>query len=157
MINLDADLGGVQLRGNLGLQYGDTTQKSTGTLTNFGVNNVKDSYDRWLPSANLAFEVADDTFVKLAFAKTITRPRLDQLAANQNIGFNTQSCADANLDQVPDTFVDFDPPSLVCFNVGGGRSEEHTSELQSLMRISYAVFCLKKKNTSQQSASNRRT
>src|SRR3546814_1617541 len=30
-----------------------------------------------------------------------------------------------------------------CF---GGRSEEHTSELQSLMRISYAVFCLTKKN-----------
>src|SRR3546814_3905262 len=30
---------------------------------------------------------------------------------------------------------------------GGARSEEHTSELQSLMRISYAVFCLKKKNT----------
>src|SRR3546814_9878842 len=29
----------------------------------------------------------------------------------------------------------------------GLRSEEHTSELQSLMRISYAVFCLKKKNT----------
>src|SRR3546814_2596464 len=28
-----------------------------------------------------------------------------------------------------------------------GRSEEHTSELQSLMRISYAVFCLKNKNT----------
>src|SRR3546814_6578286 len=27
------------------------------------------------------------------------------------------------------------------------RSEEHTSELQSLMRLSYAVFCLKKKNT----------
>src|SRR3546814_7322569 len=30
---------------------------------------------------------------------------------------------------------------------GSGRSEEHTSELQSLMRISYAVFCLKKKKT----------
>src|SRR3546814_3925554 len=30
------------------------------------------------------------------------------------------------------------------------RSEEHTSELQSLMRISYAVFCLKKKKTKQQ-------
>src|SRR3546814_7287072 len=30
---------------------------------------------------------------------------------------------------------------------GGMRSEEHTSELQSLMRISYAVFFLKKKNT----------
>src|SRR3546814_3161199 len=34
-----------------------------------------------------------------------------------------------------------------CFSALGiaGRSEEHTSELQSLMRISYAVFCLKKK------------
>src|SRR3546814_3593928 len=32
----------------------------------------------------------------------------------------------------------------------GARSEEHTSELQSLMRISYAVFCLKKKNTTTQ-------
>src|SRR3546814_4046633 len=34
-------------------------------------------------------------------------------------------------------------------NVGQNRSEEHTSELQSLMRISYAVFCLKKKNNQQ--------
>src|SRR3546814_6643624 len=35
--------------------------------------------------------------------------------------------------------------------VGGGiRSEEHTSELQSLMRISYAVFCLKKKKNHRQ-------
>src|SRR3546814_7251211 len=34
------------------------------------------------------------------------------------------------------------PVSVVAFS---GRSEEHTSELQSLMRISYAVFCLKKK------------
>src|SRR3546814_9434330 len=31
-------------------------------------------------------------------------------------------------------------------DLGADRSEEHTSELQSLMRISYAVFCLKKKN-----------
>src|SRR3546814_10594121 len=31
--------------------------------------------------------------------------------------------------------------------IGEWRSEEHTSELQSLMRISYAVFCLKKKKT----------
>src|SRR3546814_5224059 len=33
--------------------------------------------------------------------------------------------------------------------LGMARSEEHTSELQSLMRISYAVFCLKKKKTNQ--------
>src|SRR3546814_9897827 len=34
----------------------------------------------------------------------------------------------------------------------GQRSEEHTSELQSLMRISYAVFCLKKKTNNQTTA-----
>src|SRR3546814_8155385 len=35
--------------------------------------------------------------------------------------------------------------SVVMDEAGAARSEEHTSELQSLMRISYAVFCLKKK------------
>src|SRR3546814_5079710 len=38
---------------------------------------------------------------------------------------------------------------LVPPQVGDLRSEEHTSELQSLMRISYAVFCLKQKTTKQ--------
>src|SRR3546814_4521492 len=37
------------------------------------------------------------------------------------------------------------PRALAGFVAGIERSEEHTSELQSLMRISYAVFCLKKK------------
>src|SRR3546814_11034947 len=41
--------------------------------------------------------------------------------------------------------------------VGKGRSEEHTSELQSLMRISYAVFCLKKKKRLQHQQSRNRT
>src|SRR3546814_12809794 len=36
--------------------------------------------------------------------------------------------------------------SVDMLEIIGRRSEEHTSELQSLMRISYAVFCLKKKN-----------
>src|SRR3546814_2968414 len=38
-------------------------------------------------------------------------------------------------------------------NVRAYRSEEHTSELQSLMRISYAVFCLKKKTKAKQTNS----
>src|SRR3546814_5129197 len=38
------------------------------------------------------------------------------------------------------------PEHLQALQVLANRSEEHTSELQSLMRISYAVFCLKKKN-----------
>src|SRR3546814_6274831 len=44
---------------------------------------------------------------------------------------------------------DLDDPTTPANEAGDGivRSEEHTSELQSLMRISYAVFCLKNKTT----------
>src|SRR3546814_2550068 len=43
------------------------------------------------------------------------------------------------------------PALFPFFNASrSNRSEEHTSELQSLMRISYAVFCLKKKTTRKQ-------
>src|SRR3546814_1643053 len=67
-------------------------------------------------------------------------------------------CADhriaARRDQValPDQYAQQDhrdsghPHDLYYQIAVAGRSEEHTSELQSLMRISYAVFCLKKKN-----------
>src|SRR3546814_5254314 len=52
--------------------------------------------------------------------------------------------------QTVDRIVDVFPPEQqhqvrVQLSVALQRSEEHTSELQSLMRISYAVFCLKKK------------
>src|SRR3546814_3620169 len=47
---------------------------------------------------------------------------------------------------IADQIVATEAPMSVA-NKPEGRSEEHTSELQSLMRISYAVFCLKKKKT----------
>src|SRR3546814_9016634 len=56
------------------------------------------------------------------------------------------------IDPKPDSLSHGRPPSVGCYTpsmarlMPSGRSEEHTSELQSLMRISYAVFCLKKKN-----------
>src|SRR3546814_8848408 len=45
--------------------------------------------------------------------------------------------------EISDVYYDRAANNLAAVNA---RSEEHTSELQSLMRISYAVFCLKKKN-----------
>src|SRR3546814_4671490 len=42
-------------------------------------------------------------------------------------------------------FGNLEPKAILIFGGDPARSEEHTSELQSLMRISYAVFCLKKK------------
>src|SRR3546814_10154480 len=46
---------------------------------------------------------------------------------------------------VPRCMATMSPSASTCLTCDR-RSEEHTSELQSLMRISYAVFCLKKKN-----------
>lgn len=117
--DIDGDLGSVPVRGNFGLRYADTEQGSTGTIAG-GVNTVDASFDNWLPSMNLSFEIKPDTFIRLAAAKTITRPRLDQMTANQNIGFNPLSCIDTNNDQRPDRVIAFNPPSVVCFNLGGG-------------------------------------
>src|SRR3546814_7932886 len=50
-------------------------------------------------------------------------------------------------------------PSIIAWRADSNccRSEEHTSELQSLMRISYAVFCLKKKHKLQHHTKNTNT
>src|SRR3546814_4066051 len=52
------------------------------------------------------------------------------------VGYGVTTEPDASPEEVR-AFLEVDAPQV--------RSEEHTSELQSLMRISYAVFCLKKK------------
>src|SRR3546814_1027212 len=58
--------------------------------------------------------------------------------------FHRHSFAAMSFDADPCGWTD--PALPVEFIQRHGRSEEHTSELQSLMRLSYAVFCLKKKN-----------
>ena len=118
--DIDAMLGSVPLRGNIGLKYVRTEQSSVGTIGGGLTNDITEKYNNWLPSANLSFEVTDGTFIKVAFAQSITRARLDQLAANQSISANPLSCADTDGDQIPDTVLGFNPPSLVCFNLEGG-------------------------------------
>jgi len=132
--NIDGDLGNVPVRGNIGLRYADTDQSSTGTIGGGFVNMVEFDYDDWLPSMNLSFEVAPDTFIRLAAAKSVTRARLDQLAANQSIGTNPQSCVDTDSDQFVDTLIGYNAPNLVCFSVGGGNTF-----LQPYESVSYDI------------------
>src|SRR3546814_8595870 len=54
------------------------------------------------------------------------------------VGDHSTECNAAEASHVPESCLK---------NLAADRSEEHTSELQSLMRISYAVFCLKKKKS----------
>ncbi|MEM7768091.1 MAG: TonB-dependent receptor, partial [Pseudomonadota bacterium] len=123
MALIEGALGNVPVRGNLGFQFIETDQSSTGTL-NFGANQflqtVDESYDNFLPSLNLSFEIAEDTFLRAAAAQTLTRPRLDQLAANQSLRTNPLACADVDGDQLPDAVIAINPPELTCFTLDGG-------------------------------------
>src|SRR3546814_5561685 len=84
-------------------------------------------------------------YMKFALPGKPLESSLDQ--GDQRAGKAVSATALGQLDRGPD--LDF-VNDLSQFRVAGIlalRSEEHTSELQSLMRISYAVFCLKKKRS----------
>src|SRR3546814_949826 len=61
------------------------------------------------------------------------------------VPYGTMSAVELSLTDAMDKLVVDDWGQCKGGKLGALRSEEHTSELQSLMRISYAVFCLKKK------------
>src|SRR3546814_6123138 len=74
---------------------------------------------------------------------------------NASVVFATQSLADIETSAIAPAIIESCPTRIFLPNDRAlepqilARSEEHTSELQSLMRISYAVFCLKNKNKQQ--------
>src|SRR3546814_1418513 len=72
------------------------------------------------------------------------------------LGILETSSSDLSRNHVSSSFHDesqhFSGPHRALKKKHCPRSEEHTSELQSLMRISYAVFCLKKKNQNRSSS-----
>src|SRR3546814_10863974 len=112
--------------------------RSTRTYTRFPYttlfrSRMKRSVKRILPDSCLDqarhLDLSAGLNVKLAL-------RHDDVARLQATGDN---------DTVTDTPAGRDRDSLGLATGAPIRSEEHTSELQSLMRISYAVFCLKKK------------
>ncbi|MBC6402580.1 MAG: TonB-dependent receptor [Hyphomonadaceae bacterium] len=86
MVNIYHE-GRVPVRGNVGLQYVDVEQSSTA-----GASFLEDSYDHFLPSANLSFEVMENSFIRLSAAKSVTRPRMDQLTASANPEINSIRC-----------------------------------------------------------------
>src|SRR3546814_2586740 len=75
------------------------------------------------------------------FAK-ISRKRYLYRCAQKNAGNLAMVCHRPSNDRVSAV----SSARILVASSPSSRSEEHTSELQSLMRISYAVFCLKKKN-----------
>src|SRR3546814_3683640 len=85
------------------------------------------------------------TATELGSAASSTADLLDHVAAALGGLRGAKSRAKVK-QRHPIARVEFTGPADMIASVQKARSEEHTSELQSLMRISYAVFCLKKKN-----------
>src|SRR3546814_10860923 len=99
----------------------------------------------------LVIDLSSKTALVTAAAQGIGRSSVTALAAAGARVIATDINAAAldgfASDAVTTLALDVLDPAAIAAVVGGAgdRSEEHTSELQSLMRISYAVFCLKKK------------
>lgn len=95
--NIDHDMGSVTLRGNFGIQMQRTDQSSQARyLDNTApagqqIKPVEDgkTYTDYLPSLNLAFGLADQQTVRVALAKQLARPRVDQLRAALDFGVST--------------------------------------------------------------------
>src|SRR3546814_4493920 len=93
-------------------------------------------------------------------ARTLLSALVAKSVKLQKAGREFKGCCPFHNEKTPSFYINDDKAFYHCFGCGahgdairwmtdqrGLRSEEHTSELQSLMRISYAVFCLKKKIT----------
>jgi iron complex outermembrane receptor protein len=93
----------VGLRGNVGLQVAHTNQSSDGARVAPGSTTGGSattvllptsggiSYNRYLPSLNLVFSLPDDNDVRLSVARTMARPRTDQMSASIGIGTNNNA------------------------------------------------------------------
>ena len=88
-------LGGHRLRGNVGVRYVKTDVAATGYLTLTNTVTVENSYEDWLPAANLAFDITPNLIARAAFAKVMARPGLQSLnpggTVNTNFGAQTAS------------------------------------------------------------------
>ncbi|MDE2437001.1 MAG: TonB-dependent receptor, partial [Sphingomonadales bacterium] len=88
------------LHGNIGLQVVHQKQNSTGLRINplvspiaLGNVDVTDSYTDWLPSMNLFVDVNGGHRFRLAVARVMARPRMDDMRANLTPGFDSNVCA----------------------------------------------------------------
>ncbi|GAA5186381.1 TonB-dependent receptor [Ferrimonas gelatinilytica] len=108
-LDIDTEVGYRRLTGNVGVQLVHTDQSSDGnavTVNPDGGLEVMPSSggtDYWevLPSANLGLEVADDQMLRFAVARTLARPRMDQMNAGLEIGFDKDKENSGDLDNSP--------------------------------------------------------
>lgn len=91
--NINADLGSVPVKGNIGIQAVNVDQSSTGIATFNGVALSEAAtrgarYTDYLPSLNLAFELPAEQKIRFGASRQMARPRMDDMRANAGFGIN---------------------------------------------------------------------
>ena len=87
MVDFKWDVLGIPLRGNIGARYVQTRQAATGYQAAGGGTavTVVNTYDDWLPSANVSANVTDNFIIRLAAAEVMARPQLGNLSPGGTI------------------------------------------------------------------------
>ena len=100
-VNFDGMTGGMDIRGNAGVQIVHTNQSSIGNIalsaTQFSPSFAGTNYTYFLPSLNTRIEVAPATFVRFGASRTLARATLD----NENASFSVNYCGAQGCTTVP--------------------------------------------------------
>lgn len=108
--NIDTSLGNVGLRGNVGVQMQHTSQDAIGervapgsAITGNAITLIPvtghTSYNKYLPSANLIFGFTDNDDLRVSAARTLARPRMDQMNASLGVSGNITHLANTDPNQ----------------------------------------------------------
>jgi iron complex outermembrane recepter protein len=104
-VNIESELGTMPVTGNFGIQAVHVDQSSTGRASSGDANIFSftegTDYTDYLPSLNLAVEVSDDTFVRVSLARVTARPRMDEMRASREFGYNEQLANSTDLNRSP--------------------------------------------------------
>ncbi len=116
---VDTDFMGSPLTGNFGIQVMQVDQSSTAFATtddgNIGANRTDGTdWTEVLPSLNLSWALANDNYLRFSLARTVARPRMDEMRATFSYSFNTQ----LNDDQ-----LDFSDPENRPWRAEGGNPQ----------------------------------
>ena len=134
-VGIDHMLGSLPLTGNIGLQYVQTDQSSTGFAASGSGSTTQSTevsggaeYDEILPAANFILELQPDLYARFAVSRTLARPRMDEMRASRNYSFNTTL-------NTPDARPDEDSPWS-----GSGGNPELRPTIANVVDLSFEKY-----------------
>ena len=101
-LNIDTEAYGIPVTGNFGVQIVHTDQSSNGAVRipgpagSYVIVEQGDTYTEVLPSLNVSWELADDTFLRIGAARTLARARMDEMRASFEVSHNVAQIGNAN-------------------------------------------------------------